>query len=121
MPYATLEDTKTGIFTELAKGPYTFNFTSGEDELRFKLHFSALSVNEDEASGISIYSYHKTAYINLKNQLKGDIYICNMAGQLITSRQTATGLVSLGINAPGIYIVKVVSDKETTTAKIFIQ
>lgn len=121
MPYATLEDTKTGIFAELAKDPYTFNFTLGEDEMRFKLHFSALSVNEDEASDISIYSYHKTAYINLKNQLKGDIYIYNMAGQLITSQETACGLVSLGINAPGIYIVKVVSDKGTTTAKIFIQ
>jgi hypothetical protein len=44
-----------------------------------------------------------------------------MAGQLITSRETASGLVNIGIKAPGVYIVKVVSEKEITTTKVYIQ
>jgi len=118
---ATLEDTKTNTFSDLLKGAYSFSYQAGESDQRFKLHLGTVGVEETPDSEIAIYSYHETAYINLKDQWKGDIYIYNMAGQLITSREAATGLVSLGINAPGIYIVKVVSDKKTTTAKIFIQ
>jgi hypothetical protein len=118
---ATLEDTKTNTFTDLLKGSYSFTWLAGEDDKRFKLHWGTVGLEETPDSEIAIYSYHKTAYIKLKNQIKGDIYIYNMAGQLLTSQEAATGLVSLGISAPGIYIVKVVSNKKTTTAKIFIQ
>ena len=118
---ATLEDTKTNTFTDLLKGSYSFTWLTGEDDKRFKLHWGTVGLEETPDSEIAIYSYHKTAYIKLKNQIKGDIYIYNMAGQLLTSQEAATGLVSLGISAPGIYIVKVVSNKKTTTAKIFIQ
>jgi hypothetical protein len=120
MPYATLEDTKTGIFTELAKSSYTFNFTSGEDELRFKLHFSALSVDDEKEQQASIYSYRKIAYINLNPLNQADIYIYNAAGQLIYSRESASGLISLNMEAGGVYIVKVISNSDIQTKKIFI-
>jgi hypothetical protein len=118
---ATLEDTKTNTFTDLIKGSYAFSWATGEDNKRFKLHMGTVGVEESPDSDITIYSYQKTAYINLKNQHTGDIYIYNMAGQLITSRETASGLVNIGINAPGVYIVKVVSEKEITTTKVYIQ
>ena len=120
MPYATLEDTKTGIFTELAKTPYTFNSAPGDNEIRFKLHFSALSVDENKASDISIYSYNKTAYINLFDLKHCDIYIYTIAGQLVASRESASGMVSVSLNTGGVYIVKVVSDNEIMTKRIFI-
>ena len=118
---ATLEDTKTNTFNDLLKGAYSFSWLAGEDDKRFKLHMGTVGFEETPDSEIGIYSYQQTAYINLKDKITGDIYIYNMAGQLITSRETAIGLVCVGINAPGIYIVKVVSDKKTTTDKIFIQ
>jgi hypothetical protein len=118
---ATLEDTKTNTFTDLIKGSYAFSWAAGEDNKRFKLHMGTVGVEESPDSDITIYSYQKTAYINLKNQHTGDIYIYNMAGQLITSRETASGLVNIGINAPGVYIVKVVSEKKITTTKVYIQ
>jgi hypothetical protein len=120
MPYATLEDTKTGIFTELAKSSYTFNFTPGEDEMRFKLHFSALSVDEEINQQASIYSFHKTAYINQNTLKVADIYIYNAAGQLITSHESATGLLAVQLQTSGVYIVKVISNKQIQTKKIFI-
>ena len=121
MQFASLEDTRTGIFTDITQKPYSFSYTSGEAANRFKLHFSALSVEDDEQSSLSIYSYQKTVYVNFNNHHSGDIYIYNMAGQLITSRETASGLVNIGLNAPGVYIVKVVSEKEITTTKVYIQ
>jgi len=121
MQFATLEDTKTGIFTDITQKAYTFSYAGGEAANRFKLHFSALSVDDDEQSSLSIYSYQKTVYVNFNKQLTGDIYIYNMAGQLITSRETASGLAHIGLNAPGVYIVKVVSEKEISTTKVYIQ
>lgn len=121
MQFATLEDTKTGIFTDITQKAYTFSYAGGEAANRFKLHFSALSVDDDEQSSLSIYSYQKTVYVNFNNHLTGDIYIYNMAGQLITARETASGLAHIGLNAPGVYIVKVVSDKEINTTKVYIQ
>jgi hypothetical protein len=118
---ATLEDTKTNTFSDLLKGSYAFSWATGEDNKRFKLHMGTVGVEESPDSDITIYSYQKTAYINLKNQHTGDIYIYNMAGQLITSRETASGLVNIGIKAPGVYIVKVVSEKKITTTKVYIQ
>jgi|GEM_PF-2857798 len=120
MPYVSLEDTKTGIFTELAKSSYTFNFTSGENELRFKLHFSALSVNEEKEQQASIYSYRKTAYINLNTLKQADIYIYNTAGQLIYTRESAGGLISINMETGGVYIVKVISNNDIQNKKIFI-
>jgi hypothetical protein len=120
MPYVSLEDTKTGIFTELAKSSYTFNFTSGEDEMRFKLHFSALSVDDEKEQQASIYSYRKTAYINLNTLKQADIYIYNAAGQLIYTRESANGLLSINMETGGVYIVKVISNNDIQTKKIFI-
>lgn len=121
MQFATLEDTKTGIFTDITQKAYTFSYAGGEAANRFKLHFSALSVDDNEQNSLSIYSYQKTVYVNFNKQLTGDIYIYNMAGQLITSRETASGLAHIGLNETGVYIVKVVSDKEISTTKVYIQ
>ena len=121
LQYASLEDTKTGIFTELANKAYTFNIDKGENELRFKLHFSMLGVSDNKNVAANIYSYQKTAYINLNSQLKGDIYIYNTAGQLVASEKSASRLTGIGLNATGLYIVKVVTGKATLTQKLIIR
>jgi len=117
---ATLEDTKTNTFTDLLEGAYSFSFEAGENDQRFKLHFSALAVDDEKEQQASIYSYRKTAYINLNTLKQADIYIYNMAGQLITSRESATGLISINMETGGVYIVKVISNNDIQTKKIFI-
>ncbi len=84
--YVTLEDSETGIFTDLTDNSYTFNAAPGDNEQRFKLHFSALSVNEKESVNANIYSYQNTVYVNMKDNVKGDVYIYNTAGQLIATK-----------------------------------
>jgi len=121
LQYATLEDTKTGIFTKLVDQPYTFDFQAGENELRFKLHFSMLGVKESKIADAAIYSYHKTAYINLNSQAKGDIFIYNIAGQLVATKLSAKGMNEINLNNVGNYIVKVVTATTSQVKKIFIQ
>ena len=115
-----LEDTKTGIFTELAKNAYTFNFDTSENELRFKLHFSTLGIADNEAEAAKIYSYRKTVFVSLKAQVKGDIFIYNISGQVVDYRESVTGLVSISLDATGVYIVKVVTERGNIITKVFI-
>lgn len=121
LQYVTLEDSQTGIFTSLAENAYTFDFETGENELRFKLHFSALGIDDNRPEVANIYCYHNTVFINLKNQVKGDIFIYNISGQLVANVSSATGTNRINLANAGNYIVKVISDKATIVKKVFIQ
>ena len=117
----TLEDRVTGILTDLMSDSYTFNCTAGKDEQRFLLHFGPLSVEDNTLTTLAdIYSYRKTVYINLHDMADSDIYIYNMAGQVVAARASATGMVNMNVNTSGIYIVKVVTKNEIQTKKLFL-
>ena len=118
---ATLEDTKTNTFTDLLKGAYAFSYTAGDSDQRFKLHMSTLGVDDNKATEAVIYSYRKTAYINLASQVKGDIYIFNISGQLVASLPSAMGMNEIQLFVTGNYIVKVVTGSMAEVKKIFIQ
>jgi hypothetical protein len=117
----SLEDTKTGIFTDLTKGSYTFTFTPGENEQRFFLHFGTTGVIDTQATNVSIYSYQQTAYVTMKENVKGDIFIYNVAGQLVAKRTEAQGSNEIKLLNTGIYNVKVITSERTFVQKVFIQ
>jgi len=118
---AILEDTETGTFTDLQKDIYSFNYIAGEPQRRFNLHFGTLGIINKLNATAAIYSFHKTAHINLNSQVKGDIFIYNIAGQLIATKLSANGMNEISLNNMGNYIVKVVTDKTSQVKKIFIQ
>jgi hypothetical protein len=117
---ATLEDTKTNTFSDLLKGSYAFSWLAGEDDHRFKLHLSTLATGETESTAALIYSYRNTVYISLNDQVEGDIFIYNIAGQLVATKLSARGMNEISISHAGNYIVKVVTDKENLVRKIWI-
>ena len=122
MPVLTLEDSKTGIFTDLLSQPYSFTFEPGENEVRFKLHFGTTSVNENELLTTTIYSFQKNIFVNLKNQEEvADIFIYNIAGQLIYSRSSVRGMNEFNLPQTGNFIVRVISKDNTLVKKVFIQ
>ncbi len=121
VPVVTLEDLKTGIYTDLVAGPYTFNFESGEDEMRFMLYFGTISVPETGTEVTNIYSLDKAVYIDLSKQGKGDVFIYNLAGQLVENKPSASGLVNISLNTTGIYVVKVVTGNTTLTKKVWVR
>ena len=121
LQYVTLEDTKTGAFTDLVKNSYSFSFVPGENEQRFILHFSALGVNDLENSFANIYSNSRIVYVDLKDNVKGDIFIYNISGQLVASVPAAQGKSKISLVNTGNYIVKVITDQSTMVKKVFVQ
>ncbi len=123
MPSATLEDTQTGIFTDLSAGSYSFTAGPGEKEVRFILHFntSVTSLTDPAKSLANIYSYQKTAFIDLKDQAKGNILIYNVSGQLIRTQAASKGMNEVKLPNTGIYMVKVITAKSTMVKKIWIE
>jgi len=117
----TLKDNQTGISTNLLVNSYSFSFTPGENEQRFTLYFSPLSINEVENPLASIYSNQNTLYVDLKSLSKGDIYVYNLAGQLVTSASANQGMNMIRLTNTGNYIVKVITPKTTLVKKVFIQ
>lgn len=116
-----LEDTKTGIFTDLNQNSYSFSYEPGESDMRFVLHFGTTAVAENETeSNIQIYSELQTVYVNMNETIKGDIYIFNSAGQLVAVKKSASGNMSLKMAASGVFIVKVVTNEKIFVGKVQI-
>jgi hypothetical protein len=116
----TLEDTHTGIFTDLTKSPCSVELTAGESGQRFMLHFGPLSIEDKESTPASIYSYRHTAYISMNGNTTGDIFIYTISGQLVATLTSASGMNEVQLPVSGTYIVKVVGVKTMGVKKVFI-
>ncbi|MBK7212919.1 MAG: T9SS type A sorting domain-containing protein [Bacteroidales bacterium] len=120
LPFVALEDLKTGIYTELAKSSYSFQYTEGESGERFKLHFSATGAPEGQIREANIYSYGNTIYVNLNGQKDADIFIYSVSGQIMEQKLSASGMNQLEIGIPGTYMVRVVNKETCETRKVVI-
>jgi len=118
---AILEDTRENTFTDLSKGAYSFIWQPTDNELRFRLHTGALAVTEKVTNETRIYSYRNTLYVQMQNREQGDIFIYNLAGQLIATREQTTDQVTIDLSSTGVYMVKVVTGRETVTRKVWIR
>ena len=121
IPFVSLEDIKTGLFTDLLSGSYTFTFGPGENEVRFMLHFGTTNLPDPAKAINNIYSYQQTAFIDLKDQEKGTIFVYNAAGQLVRSQVASKGMNEVKLSNTGIYVVKVITAKSTIVKKIWIE
>jgi hypothetical protein len=120
--HVVLEDTFTGEQTDLLSDSYTFNFSTGDAADRFIVHFTPLSTIENNANNITIYSNEHNIYVNVPEQISGDIVVVNMMGQEVVRTDVAQGLNVLPMNdANTYYVVKVVSNDEVVTGKVYIK
>ncbi len=117
----SLEDTKTGIFTDLIKNSYSFSYNTEENEQRFLLHFGALLINETQNSFASIFSYEKTVLIDLRTDVQAEVYIYNISGQLVANVLSAHGIEKINLAISGNYIVKVITNNWTVVKKVWIR
>ncbi|MCX6231634.1 MAG: T9SS type A sorting domain-containing protein [Bacteroidetes bacterium] len=120
----TLEDLKTNTTQNLMQNSvYNFTSTSGDNVNRFIIHFnSAVGVGEVNKVSGSIYSYGNDIYVNSSETVK-QISIYNTIGQLIYTVNNPIGLFkySLNGNTTGYYIVKVITDKNVNSEKVFVK
>ena len=120
-PVVTLEDLVKGTFTDLLTNSYTFTYTAGDQENRFLLHFTSLSVNENKADPIHIYSSEKFVYISVPSNKSGSVKIFNTLGQDVTEASIYDVMTKLTIDQAGVYIVQVAIDGRIYNKKVIIR
>jgi len=121
-----LEDLHTNISQNLMSNPiYNFTANTTDNINRFVLHFFTLtpnSINENINTTTNIYSYNKDIYVNTSEKVR-EINVCNILGQQII-KQTNNNQIITKIyidNTSAYYIVKVITDKNVYTKKVFVE
>jgi uncharacterized repeat protein (TIGR02543 family) len=121
----TLEDTKTGTFTNLMQqAVYTFTASTADNANRFKVHFGVNGINENGNGNISIYSNCNVIYINNNsNEVVNEIVVTNVLGQEIFNKKSVNNTINaITIDvASAYYIVKVVTANNVYTEKVYIR
>lgn len=121
-----LEDMISGDMINIREiDTYTFYAEEGIADERFILHFNpeTTGINSgDQQSQISIYSFDKTVCINYQNSTPATYHIYDLLGKEILQGQIAPDqLNKFRINKDkGYYIVKVITNGELKTQKVFI-
>jgi hypothetical protein len=124
--YIYLNDLKRNILLDLSKhSSYVFNATTSDNTERFQLIFSLtpLSVPENQVTNnTSIYTYDNILYVNSTEKVK-QVSIYNTIGQLIYSSDNTAGSFKYNLNGNkiGYYIVKVITEKNVSSEKVFVK
>ncbi|MBC8487205.1 MAG: DUF5017 domain-containing protein [Bacteroidetes bacterium] len=116
-----LEDTFTGVFTNLTVDSYSFIYTVDDNEARFIVHFTPLTVGENAEEIFNIYSYGNEVYVYVPENTKGNIVIYNIIGQEVINAPINNVLNKITLEKSAYYIVKVLSDESMVTKKVFIK
>ena len=118
---AWLEDTFTGIFTNLTSDSYSFTYSTSDAADRFILHFAPLVIDDNFVDNTNIYSYEKDVYVNVSEITSGDIVIYNLMGQKVISNSMSGLLNKVTLKEAGFYIVKVSLNGQTVSKKVLIK
>jgi hypothetical protein len=118
-----LEDLLTGQKINLREiSTYAFNSDEGMSE-RFVVHFAEYQGIGDKinAEVNSIYAAGQTVYVDL-NAVQGEIVIYNILGMEISRTRASEGLNLVFVpQGNAVYIVKVISNNNTVTKKVFVK
>lgn len=120
-----LEDRLLNIFQDLnLDNTYDFTDEAGNIPTRFALHFgmsvTEIQNNSDEFSA-QVFSSGNHVNIILSEPINGMATIYDMAGKLIATKNINSDRTIFPVNsATGIYIVKLETDKGTSTCKIHL-
>ncbi len=116
-----LEDTFTGIMTNLLTDSYTFTYQSSDNDNRFILHFAPLGINEAASNGINIYSNHNNIVVNIDNTDASAIVVYDMLGQEVLRTSAKQGKNILTMSDDNYYLVSVILSDNVVNAKVFVK
>jgi hypothetical protein len=118
-----LEDLLTGQKVSLREmSTYTFSAGEGTSE-RFVVHFAEYQgIGDNLSEDIhSIYSGNRSINVDF-SALSGEIVIYDILGQEISRTAANNGLNVISVpQGNAVYVVKVISDKNAVTKKVFVK
>jgi hypothetical protein len=117
-----LDDLKRGTSQDVRINPvYSFTAAPGDAENRFRLRFaSAIGIDETATGNFSIFAAQGQVHIIPASPAEGNVYVYSVSGKLVAGSTLNTGETLIGINTPGVYLVKVVTSKTVTSGKVVI-
>jgi hypothetical protein len=119
-----LEDTKTNTMVNLSQTKtYSFAAQPADDTNRFKLHFIGTSAGIDnvEQKDFVIYSFKNEVFVMKTTSAQAQVMIYDLQGRMIKNAEMNNSLAKFSIDKAGIYLVKMVSAKETLTKQVYIE
>jgi hypothetical protein len=116
-----LEDLFTNYVTNLLENDYSFSYSAGDQQNRFILHFGALGVDDVAGDLFNIYSFNKDVYVAVPAHTSGTITVYDMMGQEVTSTSINNTVNVITLDKSAYYIVKVLSNENMETKKVFIK
>ncbi|MCR4848243.1 MAG: T9SS type A sorting domain-containing protein, partial [Bacteroidales bacterium] len=117
--YLHLIDNKTGMDIDLLQTPsYTFEATTHDYAARFRLVFSANSVNENSSESFAFISNGQLILTNVDNNTT--VQMIDALGRMIVSTN-AMNHVSTDNMAPGVYVLRLVNGNDVKTQKIVVK
>lgn len=120
-----LEDTESGDIIDFNENSsYVFTMSEGgmiEDRIVLHLN-STVGIDEEIGDGASIYANKNIVYIDYNNSENYNVQIINMMGQTIYEGQKSDNvLTTISLDQPAAYyIVRLVSEQNTITKKLYI-
>jgi len=117
-----LEDLLTGEMNDLLEENYSFNYTSGENQERFVVHFNQTKINEYLNEEINIWLDKNVANIYLPNNVNGTLTVYDLLGHKIAEQQLKSGANSIRIDVPtGVYLTKIVTSHISKSKILFLK
>ena len=122
-----LIDSESGFIQNLKENDsYTFDYNAGNDK-SFLIYFTEPNASELN-SNINIYSSGKVLNVNFASSnlsdpnFSAEIWIFDISGKKVMQTKTTNLVNQLPLNLKSnVFMVKVISNSETATAKIFVK
>lgn len=115
-----LQDLQTGTLTNLFEGAHEFTHTDGVQN--FIIHFAPVGINHFSSNTVKVWALDNNIIVNVPAEITGEIAIYNMMGQEVVRtdiESIETQIPVSDINTH--YIVKVISDNNTVSCKVFVK
>jgi len=126
LPGILLKDTKLNTFQDLTLNPaYEFTAAKTDDPNRFVLSFNDVTLGTNIPALSKLRVYSTTGKINISGmEGKAEVLVRNMMGQVVM-RNSVNGEKLYSVNSAnlpaGVYVVSVVSGRQTVSEKIVVK
>ena len=122
MDYLHLIDNMTGADVDLLANPsYTFDARTSDYASRFRLLFSANTVDDNTSTGSATFAYFNGSEWVVNSNGNATLQVVDVMGRVLSS-ETVNGNHTMNLNlSTGVYMLRLVNGNDVKTQKIVVR